>query len=110
GGLPNLAPFADKNLFKMMVDLSPRRTERIVKELGKDLEGLQKEKIEEILAKRIGDLATTTPRIIVDGEKLLGMLPRETKESPSFGERMQSLLDHRILLRGKSFDCPFCSS
>jgi hypothetical protein len=109
GGFENLRLFNNKNVFKLLVELTPKRTERLAKLLAKNLNSsLSIEKIEAILSKNKDALITLNSNLIIKTSKLISYY--SGKDDEKYHQQIQQLYEKKILLRGKSFRCPYCKS
>lgn len=82
GGVYNLEVFAHQEIFELLVKLTPRRTERIIKELQKN---------------------TSSDLSGANLKSLLTNLPGLTAPRAVAADELEG-----VLLRGKSFSCPQC--
>ena len=105
GGVANLEVFAHGEIFELLVKLTPRRTERIIKELQKntssDLSGAN---LKSLLTNLPG---LTAPRAVA-ADELEGYVPGGVRDKADFYAQVESLYQNKVLLRGKSFSCPQC--
>jgi len=115
-GFENLEILKEERIFKLLVDLAPKRILRIVngimKEIIKEKEiidnTISEEHLETIISKNIGPITTINSNIYINTEDLLKRFPKEDREK--YGYLLQELYKNKILLRGKSFKCPHCYS
>jgi hypothetical protein len=109
GGIENLDVFANREIFELLVKLTPRRTERIVKELLKKLPSdLANTNVSELISKNISDLPGLTAPKAVAADELEGHVVGGVKDKSSFYARVDQLYENKVLLRGKSFSCQQC--
>lgn len=112
GGIKELNTISNKQIFDLLISLTPRvRTERIVNKILDDAKGkLKSENILEIIAEIRERGAVSFPSITLTAEELLNRATSISAEKTHLLPILQKLYDQRILLRGKSFVCPHCSS
>ncbi len=107
GGLNSLELFSDENVFDLLVKLTPKRTERLAKLLSKEINNsISKEELQDILLKFGEQISTLSSKSIIDTSCLLSYGSNDEK----YHQLIQRLYENRILLRGRSFKCPHCSS
>jgi len=112
GGYEELNILCDKDIFNLLVKLTPKRIQRIIEEITKDLNkdaGISEDQIKEIFKKNIDHVNTLSSNIIVEANNLRSMVP-EVYNIKEFYSSVQRLYEMNILLRGKSFNCPLCNS
>lgn len=112
GGYEELNILCDNDVFNLLVILTPKRIQRIIEEVIKDMNkyaGINEDQIKEIFEKKIDHINTLSSNIIVDANNLLGVLPKVYNKK-EFYSSVQKLYEMNILLRGKNFNCPLCNS
>ena len=112
GGYEELNIVSDKDIYDLLVKLTPKRIQRIIEEVTKDLNeyaGISEDQIKEIFEKKIDHINTLSSNIIVEADNLRNMLPKVYNKK-KFYSSVQRLYEMNILLRGKSFNCPLCNS
>lgn len=108
-GIENLTTIVDPGIFELLVKLTPRRISRIVKELSKELAPeMAEERIYEMLRRNLEGLTVISSNVTVAASDLPSLVPRQSTDRHKFFGLIQKLYEKRILLRGKSFKCPFC--
>jgi hypothetical protein len=109
GGIDNLEIFADQEIFELLVKLTPRRTDRIVREIQKKISGdLSGAAVIGLITQNLTDLpGLSAPRAVAANE-LEGHVPGGVKDKADFYAQVERLYQSKVLLRGKSFSCPQC--
>ncbi|MBE2188886.1 MAG: hypothetical protein IAE98_05405 [Candidatus Kapabacteria bacterium] len=112
GGVNELSTISGKHIFELLVGLTPKvRTERIVNKILDDAKGkLTSENVLDIIAEVRERGAVSFPSVTLSVEEILNRTSLSTTERKTLLPQLQKLYDQKILLRGKSFQCPFCSS
>ncbi len=113
GGCNELEILCDKDIFELLIKLTPKRIQRLVKEITKDLNEdncVTDEQITELIKKNIYKINTLSSSIIIEAQNLAGLLPHKVQNKENFNYSIQKLYEMNILLRGKSFNCPLCES
>lgn len=112
GGVSSLNIISTKPVFDLLVSLTPKvRTEKIVNKILDDAKGkLTSENVLEIIAEVREKGAVSFPSVTLSVEDILSKISLPTPEKKNLLPILQKLYDQRILLRGKSFQCPFCNS
>ena len=109
GGIEHLEIFANRQIFDLLVNLTPRRTERIISELLKRVSDDPSGTILTNLAKQ--DFSEVpgldTPKAVF-ADALENYVPGGVKDKANFYARVEKLYESKVLLRGKSFSCPEC--
>lgn len=110
GGYKQLEIIANITVFELLIKLTPKRIERIVKLVTSKLNNnISEDEIREQIINNIGMITTISSNIIVDLLKMNSLLGIK-KDKRDFYDYVQRLYNRKILLRGKSFDCPSCHS
>lgn len=112
GGYEELKILCNKNICDLLVNLTPKRIQRMIEETTKDLskvDGISEDQIKEIFKKNIDHVNTLSSNIIVEANNLRSMVP-EVYNIKEFYSSVERLYEMNILLRGKSFNCPLCNS
>lgn len=108
-GLENINILTDPLIFELIVKLSPKRINRLGKEIAKNVEpDLSEEEIEQILIRNIDEVTTIYSQIFIQITEIESKLGIHIKNNKNFFEKIQKLYDLNILLRGKKIVCPYC--
>lgn len=108
-GYSNLELLNDNDVFELLVKLTPKRIQRLVKEITKEIGAVVSENLlEELLIKNIGSTTIISSNTIISGLELLALCRHQGKEKAR--STIQQLYENKILLRGKSFKCPHCNT
>jgi hypothetical protein len=109
GGIEHLEIFANREIFDLLVNLTPRRTERIVSELLKRISDDPGGTILADLARQ--DFSEVpgldTPKAVF-ADSLETYVPGGVRDKATFYAGVEKLYESKVLLRGKSFSCPEC--
>jgi hypothetical protein len=109
GGVENLAVFANPEIFELLVKLTPRRTDRIVKELQKKMSyDVSPATVIRLVNQNLTDLPELTATRAVAADELVGQIPGGVNDKAEFYAQVERLYQRKMLLRGKSFSCPEC--
>jgi hypothetical protein len=109
GSIENLRVIINPDIFELLVKMTPRRIERIAKDLMKKITpDLSEDKIYDLLNKNISELSMLASQKAVYAEELYKTVPRRVTDKTKFYNHVQELYEKKILLRGKSFKCQFC--
>lgn len=109
GGIEHLEIFANRQIFDLLVNLTPRRTERIVSELLKRLSDDPSGTILAHLAKQdFSEVPGLDAPKAVFADALENYVPGGVRDKATFYARVEKLYESKVLLRGKSFSCPEC--
>ncbi len=109
GGIKDLGVIIEPDVFELLVRMTPRRIERIVKDLKKEITSdLSEDRIYDLLNKNVADLSMLVSLRAVNAEELHKIVPGKVTDKTRFYARVQELYEKKVLLRGKSFKCPFC--
>lgn len=108
-GLDNLKILTDHLIFKLIVKLSPKRMDKLVKDIAIEIkQELSEEEIRQILIKKVGEITTIYSEIILQASQFASILGISKKEMESLHDKIQNLYKLNILLRGKKIVCPSC--
>lgn len=109
GGLRSLASLLDPHVHALLVNLTPQRIGRIVREITKELTPeLSEAKLHELLARNVESLTVIHSNKTVNAGDLLSLARGQVADRERFYSQVQELYEKKILLRGKSFKCPSC--
>lgn len=109
GGLGNLATLLDPHVHALLVNLTPQRIGRIVREVTRELTPeLSEAKLHELLARNVEHLTVIHSNKTVNAGDLLSLAGGQVADRDRFYSQVQELYEKKILLRGKSFECPSC--
>jgi hypothetical protein len=109
GGIEHLDVFANREIFELLVKLTPRRTDRIVKQLLKQLPAdLGDTNVRELISRNMSDLPGLTAPKAVAADELEQHVVGGLKDKASFYSHVEKLYQNKVLLRGKSFICRQC--
>ncbi len=111
GGFEKIDILRDKNIFDFLVRLTPKRLERLIQKVTKDVgDNIEIEQIVELIEKNLDEINTISSNTIVETKNLLSYAPNIGKEKSDFYSIIQQLYEMNVLLRGKSFKCSSCNS
>jgi hypothetical protein len=109
GGIENLDVFANREIFELLVKLTPRRAKRIVKELLKQLpDDFANANLSELISQNIFNLPGLTAPRAVAADELEQHVVGGVKDKSGFYAHVEKLYQNKVLLRGKSFSCQQC--
>jgi hypothetical protein len=109
GGIENLDVFANREIFELLVKLTPRRAARVVKELLKQSpDDLANANLNELISQNISNLPGLTAPRAVAADELEQHVAGGVKDKPSFYAGVEKLYQNKVLLRGKCFSCHQC--
>jgi hypothetical protein len=110
GGYDGIKLISNRSIFELLVKLTPPRVEKLVKALTTELGDADESEIRDLITKNIASFTTINLSNIVDIEKISSMLPISKKQRKQIYPLIQELYERKVLLRGKSFSCPYCNS
>jgi len=106
----NIALFTDPLIFDLIVKLSPKRIERLVKEITKNIKpDLGEDEIRHLLIENMDEVTTIYSEKFVQVSQIESMLGIPLRTNEYFFDKIQKLYDLNILLRGKKIICPSCN-
>ena len=109
GGLGDLATLLDPHIHSLLVNLTPQRIGRIVREVTRELTPeLSDARLHELLARNFETLTVIHSNKTVNAGDLLSLAGGQVADRDRYYAQVQELYEKKILLRGKSFECPFC--
>ncbi len=108
-GSENLKILNEERIFRLLVDLAPKRIRRIVRDILKKIgKAIPEGHLESLISENISPITTINSNVYISTKDLLARFPENYREK--YGHLLQELYKNRILLRGKSFKCPHCNS
>lgn len=112
GSMEELEIITDKNIFELLISLAPKfRSERIAKDIAKTLaELVTSEQLSDIVSQFTSKGAMVLPSVTLTIEGILELVKIDKKQKKYLYPILQHLHDHKVLLRGKYFNCPHCNS
>jgi len=115
GGLNSLDSIAENKMFNLLVSLTPKeRTDKIVKKALEDAKDvadkLTSDNILEIIAEIKNKGGVSFPSVTCSVEEMFSRVSIKQLERLAFLPIIQKLYNQKVLLRGKKFQCPHCSS
>lgn len=112
GGVGELGTIADKNLFELIRSLTPNvRTEKVINKILKDMsQSASASDILDIIADAKDKGGVSFPSVTLTIEEILNKVTLSPNQKEAILPSLQKLHDRRVLLRGKHFQCPNCSS
>jgi hypothetical protein len=108
GGVDNIDILANRDIFELLVKLTPRRTDRIVKHILKGLPPDTSDKTLAALLHNLSDLPSLVAPTAVPADELEQHVIGGVQDKSSFYTHIEELYRKKVLLRGKSFKCPQC--
>lgn len=108
GGVDHLDIFANRDIFELLVKLTPRRTDRIVNHLLKQLPPDASDTSHGTLLRSLVDLPSLVAPKAVAADELEQHVAGGVKDKSSFYDHVEDLYRKKVLLRGKSFRCLQC--
>lgn len=106
----NIDLLTDPLIFELVVKFSPKRIERLVKEIMKEINfDLDDDEIRHLLIKNMDKVTTIYSQMFIQVSQIESKLGIHIKKSEIFYEKIQKLYDLNILLRGKKIICPLCN-
>ena len=112
GSLEELEVITDRNIFELLIALTPKfRSERVAKDIAKKLSELMtSDQLSDIVSQFTSKGAMVLPSVTLTMEGILDLVKIEKKQKKYLHPILQRLHDHKVLLRGKYFNCPHCNS
>lgn len=109
GGLEGIRVIRDRSAFELLVKLTPKRIERIVKELVSAIPmKTSEESILESIERSMDRIQTLSYAKVVEIEQMMSLLSVPEGGKAQFLSIVQMLYDSGFLLRGKSCQCSEC--
>lgn len=107
--IQNVKIFRDPTILNLIVKLTPKRIERLVKNIMKGIEhDISENDVRELLKTNIGDITTISSQIIIQPSQVERELGIKKENKKEYYKKFQQLSDLNILLRGKGVICPSC--
>lgn len=113
GGSEKLDIMADREIFELLVSITPERIKRIIKELSEEInKEIPHEQIKGSIRRNLDEILTIKSVNSVEANELPGQLPDSVsiENRERFFSKVQKLVNQDLLLRGKHFNCPYCGS
>jgi hypothetical protein len=112
GGIGELNIIANKDVFNLLVALTPKiRMEKVVKKLlSQPGNKIDSGDVLQIIAEIRDNGAINFPSIILTAEDIVAKTTLSGKQKKSLFPIIEKLYNQRIFLRGKYFECQFCKS
>lgn len=113
GGYNNIELLKDQTIFDLIVKIAPKRVERIVKDLSRELNfNIEEEKLEKFIRAKIGEITTVKSDIYIEADKFYSLAGGSSKVSNKeiFLSKIESLYSLNFLLRGKVIICRRCGT
>jgi len=110
-GLENINFLTDPAIFELIVNLTPKRIQRLVKEIAKKIKpGLDDDEIRKLLIENLEGMTAIISNKIVTASQFESIVNMPIENREVFFEKIQQLYNLEILLRGKNVICPSCNS
>jgi hypothetical protein len=111
GGLSGLSLITDEKIFNLLVRLTPKRIERLVKDISSSLgKEIDSEEMANVLSQNLDPSQSINSEVIVDIEKIHNIMGLKKEEKIAYADKIQALYNGNILLRGKYFECQSCKT
>ena len=111
GGTTEIGIMCSKEIIDLLVAMTPKRIERIVKELKQGAEtGRSEEELITILSDNLNNAFMRSNDISLSLDRMSEKAHVQKATRDEFYQKIQRLYDAGILLRGKSFQCPHCGT
>ncbi|WP_048152448.1 hypothetical protein [Methanolacinia paynteri] len=113
GGYDNIEILKDEVIYDLIVEIAPKRIERIVKDLSIELKcKIDDEILEELIKEKFEDIAPikSEPDYTVDDFYSRAGGYEKIKDKKSFQSNIEKLYSSNLLLRGKGMLCKQCGS
>ena len=112
-GYDNIEILKDEAVFDLIVKIAPKRIDRIVKELSKELKAsVEKEKLEGLICDIIGDITTIKSDTYIEADHFFSLAggSQKVNDKMKFFSKIEKLYFLNLLLRGKKVVCQKCGT
>lgn len=112
-GYQNIEILKDEAVFDLIVKIAPKRIDRIVKELSKELNAsVEEEKLEDLICDIIGDISTIKSDTYIEADDFYSLAggSQKVNDKKNFFSKIEKLYFLNLLLRGKKVICQKCGT
>jgi DNA-directed RNA polymerase subunit RPC12/RpoP len=110
GELEDLYILSDRTLFNLLSTLTPMiRTEKIIKKLVSS-DDHKREEFTKKISEMHDEGGIEIPNVIHTLDDIISIAKVKKENKEKYIAMLQNIYSKNILIRGKYFDCPFCSS
>jgi len=113
GGYDNIEILKDQTIFDLIVKIAPKRIERIVKDLSRELScSIEEERLEKFINAIIGGITTVKSDTYIEADRFYNLAGGSSKAGKKeiFLSKIEDLYALNFLLRGKVIICKRCGT